>query len=256
MLVGRTWNPTYSGLSNQVYGGDNNLGWFGGAWTRYPSIQFQFGGFKIAALTPQAPALGAPYTTTKGAIPKIEGAWNGNMGPVNLHLSAGFNTWDGVDPATNNSKAVTSYIGNVIVKYNAGPFMVGGAFSYGQNFGDYWPAYPPAGGSGSGTVPGRARLVAGEVKDATSMSFAVVAGFTVNDMVGLEAGYGYGVADYDASVAPKDDTGMAYYFQVPLTLADGVFIVPEVGVHDFDKDENDNKEGKITYLGAKFQINF
>jgi hypothetical protein len=256
MTVGRLWNPTYFGLSNQVYDGDNNLAMFGGQWSRYDSIQFDFGGFKIAALSPSASGAtfanggGNTFTSvgTRIVLPKIEVAYNGAFGPVNLHVSGGWNSAEAVD-AGDNGKSVTSMIGQAMVKYSGGPFMIGGSFTYGINQGNYSAAYGPAGLA-------TAVMVNNEIKDTTSMGFQLVAGFTINDMLGVEAGYGYVVNSYDSAVSSNDDPAMAYYVQLPITLADGVFIIPEVGKQDFDENAAKVKEGDVTYFGAKFQINF
>jgi hypothetical protein len=254
MNVGRMWTATYFGLSNQVYDGDNGLAMFGGQWSRYDQIQFDFGGFKIAAVAPSTAlytvGTGNTFTRvgTKVLLPKIEAAYNGAFGPVNLHVSGGWNSVEAVD-AANNGKTITSMLGQAMVKYSGGPFMVGGSFTYGINQGNYSPAYGPAGVA-------TAVLMNNEVKDTTSMGFNIVAGFTINDMFGIEAGYGYVVNSYDSAVSSNDDPAMSYYVQVPITLADGVFIVPEVGKMDFDENAAKVKEGDVTYFGAKFQINF
>jgi hypothetical protein len=255
MVVGQLYNPTYYGLSNQVLtgGGDNGLAGFGAPFSRRDAIEFHFGGFKIAAVEPSAPgSAGAGYTATRGTIPKLEAAYNGAFGPVNLHLSGGMNTWESYNPTTNNGKSVTSWVGQVMAKYNAGPFMVGGSFYYGSNLGNYgWNVAP----DGDAT----AKVVAGEFKDTTSMAFTVVVGFTINDMMGVEGGYGYNVNSYDDGYSKDDDNAMMYYVQLPLTLADGVFIIPEVTIADHADDVVAGakvKGGKETLLGAKFQINF
>lgn len=53
---------------------------------------------------------------------------------------------------------------------------------------------------------------------------------------------------------------MTYYVQLPITLADGVFIVPEIGNYDFGDlkvtGAADTKLGSLLYYGFKTQINF
>jgi hypothetical protein len=291
MSVGQMYNPTYYGLSNQVYDGDNGLAGFGAPFSRLDAIELKFGGFKIAFVEPSTTsaydsvavanaasltaaskaAVGtAPLYNAKGVplpagyaaatntfnknakvvLPKIELAYNGAFGPVNLHVSGGWNSVDFAD-AADNSKSVTSMVGQVMAKYSGGPFSVGGSFLYGSNLGNYGWNVGPAGMA-------KAVWTGTELKDTTTMGFTLVGAFTFSDMVGIEAGMGYTVNSFDKSVAPNDDPALAYYVQVPLTLADGVFIIPEVGVHDFMEagDAAKTKEGNITYLGAKFQINF
>jgi hypothetical protein len=248
MLVGQTYNPTYYGLSNQVSDGDNGLAGFGAPFSRRPAIEFHFGGFKLAAVEPATVA--AAGTTSKVTLPKLEAAYNGAMGPVNLHVSAGWLGLENVNTTTNASKSASAMLGQVMAKYNAGPFMVGGSFLYGINLGNYGWNVGPVGDSGLQVN------AAGDIKDTTTMGFTLVAGFTISDMLGVEAGYGYTVNSYDSTISSKDDPAMAYYIQMPITLADGVFIVPEVAKYDFDKDNAEVKEGNRLYLGAKFQINF
>jgi hypothetical protein len=258
MSVGQMYNPTYYGLSNQVYDGDNGLAGFGAPFSRLDAIEFKFGGFKVAAVEPSATAPFDPGATfarpnVRVTLPKIELAYNGAFGPVNLHVSGGWNSVDAFN-AADNTKSVTSMVGQVMAKYSGGPFMIGGSFLYGVNLGNYgWNVGP----SGLAT----AIWDGTEVKDTTTMGFTLIAGFTFSDMVGIEAGYGYTVNSYDAAISSNDDPASAYYVQVPLTLADGVFIIPEVGYYDYSDGISTTtgaktKEGSITYLGAKFQINF
>jgi len=69
--------------------------------------------------------------------------------------------------------------------------------------------------------------------------YVVVVGFKVNDMLKLEAGYGSAEGDGAEEYA--------YYLQAPLTLANGVYIIPEIGAQ---------ADGDTDYFGAKWQINF
>jgi hypothetical protein len=41
-----------------------------------------------------------------------------------------------------------------------------------------------------------------------------------------------------------------------ITLAQGVFFVPEIGVIDNKKDKTRNEEPELRYAGIKWQINF
>jgi len=46
------------------------------------------------------------------------------------------------------------------------------------------------------------------------------------------------------------DEVQSYYLNMPITLAEGVSIVPEIGVVDY----NESGQDEITYGGAKWQI--
>ena len=76
----------------------------------------------------------------------------------------------------------------------------------------------------------------------------------------IEAGVGYTKSEVDtsATVTVEDDT-MCYYVNASLTLAPGVYVVPEIGVFDFGDYEvgsTSTSEGQRLYYGAKVQIDF
>jgi hypothetical protein len=73
-------------------------------------------------------------------------------------------------------------------------------------------------------------------------------------MLRFEAGYAQ--SSFDVDKAPEKDDTSSYYVQATVNLAKGVFIVPEIGVVDYGKDSYDNDQGKLTYYGLKWQINF
>jgi len=59
-------------------------------------------------------------------------------------------------------------------------------------------------------------------------------------------------------ISGHDPKMSAWYVNAPITLAKGVFIVPEVGMYDFhDSAVTANLDLKdFTYFGARWQINF
>lgn len=248
-LAGQFYTPTYYGLSNQVADGDNGLAGFGAPFSRLPGLQLKFGGFKVALVTQGTASTGGTATIAKtNILPKLEAAWNGNAGPVRIHVSGGYTAMEAVD-TSDNGQTTTSYLLQAMAKYSAGPFMIGGSVLWGQNVSNYGWNVGPA-------VAWTATNTGATVYDSTGYGFTIVAGWKINDMLGLEGGYGYILADADAAVAPNDDTAMSYYLQLPITLADGVFIVPEYSKFDYDESNTGAKEGDVSYFGAKFQINF
>lgn len=255
-LVGQTYTPAHFSISTQVYGVDNNFSGTGATFSRLPALQLKFGGFKVALVKQNTTPVYGAYTATRIILPRLEASYGTNLGPVYLEAAGAYSSYEAVNPANDQGKDVNAFEGHVWAKYTAGPFMIGGSGQYGVNVGNLGMLNPGAFGVST------AQMVGTEIKDTTTMTFQIVGAFTISDMIGIEAGYGYAVNSYDDGVkiaggaSAKDDTSMSYYLQVPLTLADGVFIFPEVGVMDYDKDMNDAKEGKVTYFGAKFQINF
>ena len=99
----------------------------------------------------------------------------------------------------------------------------------------------------------------GRIVDNTTMALAGVVGFQLNDMFKFEGGYSLITSDVTVSGTKTEDTGFSYYLQSTITVAPGVFIVPEVGVQSNDeitKGGVKTKESETTYVGAKWQVNF
>jgi hypothetical protein len=87
--------------------------------------------------------------------------------------------------------------------------------------------------------------------------YALVASFKFTDQLTFEAGYGYQNNDSDA---PGEDEGdvHAAYGQAVISLAPGVWIIPEVGYYDYGDDIGGTGKdfGTQLYAGAKWQIDF
>jgi len=84
---------------------------------------------------------------------------------------------------------------------------------------------------------------------------ALVAGMKVSDMLSFEAGLGYRNDATDGG-GPKNTSPMAVYLQSVVTLAPGVFLIPEVGYYDYDNNADGDDAGSLMYVGGKWQINF
>ncbi|WP_287036702.1 hypothetical protein [Desulfobacter sp.] len=78
--------------------------------------------------------------------------------------------------------------------------------------------------------------------------------FAVNDMLTLEAGYGYihDEIDDNAWTGSESNIAQSYYLQAPITLAPGVTVTPEVGMID----ERETGEDETFYFGAAWAIAF
>ncbi|MFZ0611515.1 MAG: hypothetical protein WAM73_04700, partial [Desulfobacterales bacterium] len=101
--------------------------------------------------------------------------------------------------------------------------------------------------------------VTGGLVDVDSLMAMLAIGFSPAEMLRLEAGAGYLYNDYDNG---SENTYLEYYLQAVVTLAKGVYIVPEVGFRDFGDFETNNplipniNLGDLWYAGAKWQIDF
>ncbi len=268
LIVGQDYAPAWHSISNQVYAGDNGLGGWGENYTdRTPQIKLVFGNFKLAFLEPNTGVYGAGGTGSKlladiASTDAQYAGWMANFGTevempavqakyalkynnLDLALSGAYQTFD-VNSATKTDN-VDSYM--VAAKFGIafGAATLKASVFSGQNVGNI-AVVDVAGGKGrkgyaifDGT---------NDVIDVDAMGYALVAGYTINDMISLEAGVGYAEMEEDVDNSKEDDV-VSYYIQAPLTLAPGVVITPEIGVVDYKQDQDDT-----TYYGAKWQINF
>ncbi len=247
LLIGQDYTPMNFFYSNQVYDTDDGLGTYGGVATpRKPMIQLSFGNFKIAAISPETDTLNVANADTETTIPKIEASFTHKFDNAFVDAAAGYNTYSVTDTATGIENDITSYVlaiggGITFDRYyiNADVFM-------GQNIGPY----------GLFNAPDNDPVVSGNtVIDNDVFGYLLVFGAKINDMFSIEAGYGYTEAELDSTSA-REDGAESYYIQSTITLAPGVFLVPEIGIRDNKTDKTGADESDIVYYGAKWQINF
>jgi hypothetical protein len=94
-----------------------------------------------------------------------------------------------------------------------------------------------------------------DVKDTTSYSAMLVAGLKFTDTLTFEVGGGYLANDPDVDDVDKDEC-WTIYGQAVITMAPGVFLIPEAGYLDKMDNFAGEDEGYQWYAGAKWQIDF
>jgi hypothetical protein len=253
LLVGQSYTPLNWFYSDQVYGVDNDLLAQGGIYSgREGMLQLTFGGFKVALLAPDTSA--DLYTDdedltydTEVKMPGIELSYEMKMDNFGMKLGAGYQKFDTTVGTVEDS--VTSYVLALGADAKFGAFYVGGNVFMGQNAGNMIAIDTDGSNDWEG---GYAALTdTGVVVDNDAMGVIIAAGYTVNDMFNIEAGYGYVETEYDVAASTKDKA-QSYYLNTTVTLAPGVFFVPEIGVIDGDE----TGSLKTDYFGVKWQINF
>lgn len=245
--LGQHYVPVNMFMSNQVWAGDVGLLWSGGLYGgRHDMIRFRFGSLDLALVEVNnvgVPGFAAADTDT--SIPKLEARYLFKMGAFSVELGGGYQTYDVVD-ATDKEESVDSWVVALGATAGLGPFSLKGNIYAGQNTGQYGLFQL---GADDAIWDGT------KIVDNDTLGFVVTAGFKMNDMVSFEAGFGQLQHELDQKGANKDET-QSYYLQAVLSLAKGVYLIPEVGVLDYMDDAANNDEGKTTYYGAKWQINF
>lgn len=233
-LVGQTYTPLNMFYSNQVYGSDTDLLGYGGVYSgRAPMLRLKFGDFQIAAVDPNTP--GASDVT----MPAIEAKYTLGLGALRLALAGGYQSYEVA------SGDVDSYVVALGAGMNFGAAYVNAQVYTGQNGGSLIWIDTGDGLGGTAVDTGTA------IVDMDNFGWLLVAGFKVNDMFSLEAGYAMAEAELDVAGVDADEVS-SYYIQATVGLAPGVFFVPEIGVIDYDEAGQD----EITYYGVKWQINF
>jgi len=264
LRIGQDYTPTDFEPFNQVFFADNALDGFGGVSIgRSEQIKLMAGGFEVALVR----NINNDYTNYDVTTPKIEASYGFKFAEFEGKIFGGYQTYKAEKEGTtstdnwvivdNNTNSNGYSIVNDPIKSSYGdtdayiigfggtyaikPATVNFVLWYGQNTGDY-------GLTSNGTYDIAA--------DENSKDFggAIELGFEASDMLSFNIGYGYQQADRDDY--NKKDAQQSYYANAMITVGKGYYIVPEVGVLDYMKDSNDNKEGKLTYFGAKWQMNF
>jgi len=253
LLVGQDYTPIDTLYSNQVVEDDNGLLYEGCTYEgRIAQLKLKMGGFQMALVGNKASGVDAD---TDVILPKIELAYDMNMDTVSVGGYAGYQTYK--TGAAGVDHDVTSYLVGVRAKINMGPAYINAVAHYGQNLGNYGILM-------RNSYAGSQLSSGGDTEDAKSYAAALIAGAKFSDMVAIEAGVGYMKNEVDtvgAGSVTQEGDAMTYYVQAPITLAPGVFIVPEITIFDLGDDDNGISGGKIdngqvTTYGAKFQINF
>ncbi|MGD9058644.1 MAG: hypothetical protein PVF38_21055, partial [Desulfobacterales bacterium] len=282
LKVGKDYTPVKQFISGQAYDGDLGLLGIGTAYgSRRAQIGLSFGGFEVALIEPDGKLLGNMSTArtedvtfilaTNGVdvgitvgienedytggdvdeiIPKIEAAWGMSFDTWNFKINGGVNYYEIEDVTNDNGNEkdvdVVAWTIGADAGFNFGPAYVRGAINYAQN--------PKEGGW---HISQNAANFDGDddVDDVDMIMGALVAGFKFTDQLTFEGGYGYRQDDPDGA-GRDDDQQHSFYVQAVVSLAPGVWLIPEVGYYDYEDDTAKNDEGDFLYLGAKWQIDF
>ena len=286
LKVGQDYTPITFFLSSQVFDTDNGLETVGNAYgARFGQVAVEGklgpGTFKFATITPTTSTLdaftvfGTTAATTERKFPKLEASYEFNLSDaMSLHAFGGYNGYklfwlapNAAGTIVDFNKNVNSYTVGLGADLNFGPFFVKPQVSYYLN------------GASAGWLNTKLGLGAlditqtpffsatdNDVVDVKSLMAMLALGFSPTESLTLEGGVGYLNSESDSyQVDPTrsvkfKNTYMEYYLQAVITMAKGVYLVPEVGYRDYGDFEGDveGKQdlGNLWYAGAKWQINF
>ena len=283
LSAGQFWSPLSTLYSNQAWK-DKGMGSNGDNSYRVQQIWFDFPvGLKIALVNPaqyRSGPTGVPKvtreitvgTTASGEavtstatsevssdidtyIPKIEFAYKLKASEAfTLDIGGGVNFFKFItEEGTSNEESynILAYEFQAGVNCNFDPVYVKYQAYIAQNFGNY--------GGWTEEVRNKAIISGSDVEDVMSGGMEFIFGIKATDMVTIEGGCGVVASMYELNSVDHDEVSYTGYLQAKLTLAKGVYVIPEVGVYDYgerDDDGTKTEDGAVTYAGAKWQIDF
>jgi hypothetical protein len=194
-------------------------------------------------------------------LPKLEAKYGMSFDMFSFNVMGGYQHYEVQENpgGFDDDVDIDSWIVGGDAAVNFGPAYVKGAISYGQNIDN--AAWGIAGlyTIGGFAIP-NALVAPDDVDDTDTLQFALVGGFKFTDQVSFEAGFGWREDDFDDAGGDEDDFWQVYG-QAVISLAPGVWIIPEIGYQDFadapvDIGPDGNDQGSKLYAGAKWQIDF
>jgi hypothetical protein len=253
LKVGKDYTPTSQFTSSQTFFEDLGLLGIGTTYGRRPGqISLSIGGFELALIQPNSTNTFAGGDTDEW-LPKIEAKFGMPLGMFSFNVMGGFQTFtvQDVGGAITDDIDIISYILGADVGLNIGAFYVKAAGSWGQNWTNArWNDLAFTSNANAG-----AALKGGDdTDDCMSWMASLVLGFKFSSDLAFEVGGGYRVDDNDA--ANDKDEAYSIYANATITLAPGVYLVPEVGYFDYMDDNAGNDQGYEWYAGMKWQIDF
>jgi hypothetical protein len=262
LKVGKDYTPVTRFISSQTFGSDDGLLGSGNFYGKRPGqIGLQIGGFEIAAIT--NPLVTSSYLAALSVapansdvdwnVPKIEASWLLKFGGFDIRPFGGVNyfTVEEGNSILTDSIDVWSYVVGLDSMLNIGAFYIGVQGAYGINWSNANWANARTGTAGSFAILDGTD----DVKDTTSYTGMLVVGLKFTDTLKFEVGGGYRADDPDVDDIDKDEMWQIYG-QATITMAPGVYLVPEVGYLDKMDNFAGEDEGYQWYAGAKWQIDF
>lgn len=262
LKVGKDYGPTSNLVFGQVFGTDDGLLGDGDFYGKRPGgLTLGIGGFELALLANAAKDSGSVSVVPAGSdigwnIPKIEARYTLTAGGFTFIPFGGFQYFN-VDEGTSiltDDLDIYSYVIGGVAKMSFGAFYVNLEGAWGQNWSNAnWDNGFNTFSQGASSAN---RKGTNDVYDSKSWLVGGAVGMNFTPTLKFELGAGY--RRDDADIGGVDEVeGLATYLQTVITLAPGVYLVPEVGYyHYFDDPVNGDDLGYTWYAGAKWQIDF
>jgi len=252
---------------------------------RVPQIALIFGGLRISLEQTQAVSSFSPQTTvpfsaitpatllltnnqtTAGTgfietdlqIPRLAASYTFNAGPGQFFIGGQYNTYKEIYGVANQVRenSIDAWTLGAGAKLAFGPFYANATFQYGIN--------PNNAGSGPATLYPSVQLYSSALdksEDATYYGAQLILGFKLTDAMTFEGGVIWQNGDVQSPTSELSFTQntYTYYLQMTWSPAKNVYIIPEIGIIDYDKLKSsgnaDLNYGDLSWVGIKWMINF
>jgi len=217
--------------------------------------------------TPVVHGPGAPaIVDTDMTIPRFEAKLDFVIGPLAGMIMGGYNTYSEVTSVNKEYDIDSNMIGLGLI-YPIGPLRFEGTIIRDSNSYTDWP--PPFATEsfipvGQGSFVGNPTYdpATDEIVDATNTAWHLSAGYQVNDMLAIKAGYGENDAKQDAytGVPEIKEKGSSYWITLPIGITEFFKIIPFYNSTDYKHFEGGGVSGpdmgKVKSYGLHWEIVF
>jgi len=256
LMIGQNF-PLYdapaSGI-NYYSGGLQKWGGIGITASRTSQLRLTFGDLRLAFMQTDTTQQWTPLGSFEEAnirYPKIEARYDKRIDAFALSFIGGWQTYEIEDRnGTKATKDINSYVLGARAKANFGPAYANLALTWRQNGGNY--------GAWTAVSKETAVLQGNDLKDATAWGVVAALGWIINDKWTLEASYAALDSKQDTSLDNEDDA-MVWCLLTKITMAPGVYIIPELIYQDNKSVANDGvtiDQGDTTVFGVFWRIDF
>jgi hypothetical protein len=273
LMIGQNF-PLYdapvSGI-NYYSGGLQRFGGIGLQVARTGQIRLTFENLRIAFLPPDtfgsvSPLSSSvrPFENVNTKFPKIEIRYDTRLDNFALNFIGGYQSVEiedrlneaspspffGTGPGTKATEDIISWVLGFRGRADFGPVYAGLALTYRQNGFSY--------GVWTDSTKESAVFQGNDLKDATAWGVDAALGWRINDMLTVEASYAAFDSKQDTSLDNEDDA-MVWGLLTRITMAPGVYIIPEI-IYQDNKDVTNNgvstDQGDVTVFGVYWRIDF
>jgi hypothetical protein len=246
LIVGQAYTPTCVPAHSDLYK-TGITPWYGSmvGSVRQPQIGLHIGSFKLAIMKPEKSAV-AGGVDQDVTLPHLEANYSLKAGPASITLLGMYQTFDDI-LANDDSYDVTSMLIGATVRAGFGAVNLAFNIWTGKNLAD--------GGLGMPGYHAAAYDAADdEIDDVSILGYGGSLTYMLSETMKVSGGY-FGISQ-DRDDFDEADGSSVVYVNLPITLAKGVMVAPEIRMINYMEDTAGEDEGSETSYGIYWAINY